>query len=149
MSVMTTTGVKAITREEWKALTHKQRWDVVSALRGPDLFKDIHSDAIKYLSTAVIRHAVREVFPVNSAVVNRKNTICVVPSHHAWAHFASHIVDAAKVLDIPYVIGEFTGPHAVVLSKAPIVDSCTLNLPKHYGITWTKVEWPKTLTPRS
>lgn len=105
--------IRTCTAEQWAAFTDKQRWDVMSALRGPD-FRGEGSAMLKNLTTAVIRGVVAPILRTRpiSAVVCTRPRMVVMPHPSMWfdfddgfsvGHFFSHIRDAAQVLGIPCV----------------------------------------------
>jgi len=98
-----------MTRQKWLNLTEKQRWDVMVALRGPDIHK---STTLKWYTTAVIR---AQVFPIircegGSATVNDRDSFVVVPNYVGsnegtfdLDHFIGHIHKACEPLDLKMV----------------------------------------------
>jgi hypothetical protein len=107
-----------LTKEQWDQLGDKPRWDVIVALRGPDI---PHSETLKWFTTSVIRGKVRKVMRVGG-LVNQHLGMVVLPKHPhelmelpttlkgiedvarvRWspAHFLQHVAEAADWLSIP------------------------------------------------
>ena len=99
--------------EHWQAISPKQRWDVVTALRGPDLVGS-RGTLLKFITSAVIRHTVRAVVkPKGGSALMNSVSVIMLPvgmkaAPFAVDHFLGHIQDAADILDLPrcYVTGE-------------------------------------------
>lgn len=106
-----------ITKAQWDALSEKEKWDVLVALRGPDCH---NSENIKYYTTAVIRATVQKIMRVGGTV-NQDLKIVLVPHWgpglrklipswrdlpYAWnyRHFFEHIEGASHVLGIPMLL---------------------------------------------
>lgn len=115
-------AIAPLSIREWNALSPKAQWDVISALRGPDLlityplpldryaFWGVREGsnpppidvtvAVKYHTTAVIRAKMREVLRVGG-MVNEHSTCITLPVHWSWPHhFPQHVRDAARHLRI-------------------------------------------------
>lgn len=97
-----------LTKEAWKALTSKQRWDVITAMRGPDM----HSATLKWLTTSILRFMTTGVLRQEgtSAMVNLHVPFILfsgLPSGMSGAfdfdHFICHVRDAAQILGVPLV----------------------------------------------
>jgi hypothetical protein len=69
-----------LTPDEWEGFTPKQKWDVLSALRGPDVNR---SRLIKWFSTSVIRGRMREVIRVGG-LVNTDLNLVILPTGMSW-----------------------------------------------------------------
>lgn len=90
----------------WLSFSDKDRWDVMTALRGPD-----HANTgLKWYTTAVIRGVVAPVLRTNgtSAVVIAEPRLLLAPDavpkffgEFNIQHFLGHVVDAAEVLGLP------------------------------------------------
>lgn len=99
-----------ITEAYWASLDGKAKWDSLVALRGPDL---VSSDVLKWFTSSVLRHVMKEVMRVGG-LVNGKVPFVVLPNSYAgWkgnfdiCHFCGHVYEAACWLKVPIVyIGE-------------------------------------------
>lgn len=76
---MSRDNLKPLTQTEWEAFTPKQKWDVIVALRGPDV---AGSETIKWFTTSVIRGRMRQVMRVGGQVNTDLNLI-ILPS--SWS----------------------------------------------------------------
>lgn len=98
--------ITPLTKAEWKGMSGKAQWDVISALRGPDLS---NSGTIKWFTTSVIRGKLREVMRVGGQVNEDLNLIIlpgtfsspIVAGLFDAEHFLTHISTAASWLSIP------------------------------------------------
>lgn len=98
-----------ITKAQWADYKGKQRWDVLVALRGPDLKG---SEVLKWFTTAVIRHRMSTAERVGGTV-NHQLGFVVIPSGYGYSydsnskfdasHFLEHVHVAANHLGIPVV----------------------------------------------
>jgi hypothetical protein len=107
-----------ITKEAWEALSPKQKWDSIVALRGPDCPS---SETIKWFTSSIIRGKLSQIMRVGGTVNDDLNLI-VLPNNpylfnyaeaernglrkqHLWSatHFCGHIGEAAVILNIPYI----------------------------------------------
>ena len=110
-----------ITPEQWEKFNGKQKWDLMSALRGPDYVpcsKLKGTDALnrmKWYSTSVIRGVLRNVIRVGG-MVNTQTGIVIAPETYSTqeahggmgkafnaGHFFGHIQDACCILQIPLI----------------------------------------------
>jgi len=105
-----------MTKEKWSALCGKGQWDVLVALRGPDVY---YSDTIKWFTTSVIRGAMVGVIRIGGMVNYAFNVVVLpdgsppglnallknpsIPSMYkpSLEHFLHHVREAAQWLDIP------------------------------------------------
>ena len=99
---MTPYPTVTLTAAQWAAFTDKQRWDVITALRGPDMGGSL----LKLLTTAVIRGEVQSVLRTDgtSAMVVEQPRVVLLPAGYAnpsMSHFCGHVADAASVLGLP------------------------------------------------
>lgn len=98
--------MQPINKTTWEALSPKEKWDVMSALRGPDLHP---SWMVKYFSTSVIRHAMSKVIRVGGLVNDAIGVVFIptgascslIPSNFDAGHFFTHVTEAARILKIP------------------------------------------------
>lgn len=97
-----------LTPDEWERFSGKAKWDVMSALRGPDA--DL--TRLKLLTTAVIRGKMRDVIRVGG-IVNTCLPFALFPADYAVliggsgfgsyegvSHFIGHVRDACGWLGI-------------------------------------------------
>lgn len=96
-----------ISKEAWEALSGKAKWDVMSAMRGPDLGNS-QAETIKWLSTAVLRSRMSAAIRVGGMVNDDLCGVIMPPAlspspYIPWwsAHFFAHVKDAANWLDVP------------------------------------------------
>jgi len=99
-----------MTQDHWKALTPKQKWDILVALRGPDLV-GFQGSKLKWMTSAVIRgHMWSLVKPTGgSAMVNSDLPGPILPTMEmpaGWGqfdgdHFLGHIQTAAVHMGLP------------------------------------------------
>lgn len=110
-----------MTQIEWDKLPEKARWDIISALRGPDV---VHSDNIKWFGTSVIRAKMITLTNTHGLVNNSLNLILVPSDHRLLSkeelktytdaklptdmlvdgnHFFNHLITAAQWLKIPLI----------------------------------------------
>ncbi len=131
-------------KEFWKALTSKQRWDVLTAMRGPDLKPGC---GLKWFTTAVLRLVTRDVLRQDgtSAQINGQIPwVTVSPSGlpsgfmvgFEYKHFAQHVIDAANILKVPVVnVDHWTMMKMMstgsVGGSVKVLSECDL-LPAHY-----------------
>lgn len=98
-----------MTKAEFKQLSKKQRWDILVALRGPDL---IGGDTLKWFTSSVIRAHVQEIVRPEggSALIN--SDLKVIPMSYGNGggfggfdlnHFAGHVIEAASIIGIPVI----------------------------------------------
>lgn len=96
-------------QEFYSTLNDKQRYDVFTALRGPDQNKR-QRDAIKRDTTEVIRHRIANVVGIDGVGVPHRpadGVIILDPGYGfaadwaEWGHFYQHIIAAATALRIP------------------------------------------------
>lgn len=106
--------LEPITKTVWASLSDKQRWDVQSSLRGPDIA--VGSDPIKYFSTSVIRGKMRNAIRVGG-LVNQDLNLVIIPNGYrldqgdkptkkftfSGNHFFHHVAEAAAILGIPTI----------------------------------------------
>lgn len=99
-----------MTVKAWEALTPKQRWDVIVAMRGPDCR---NSEPIKWVSTAIIRHAMRDVIRVGGLINPYLKAVFYCPNLPKGVkgeatfdphHFSTHVEEASEILGIPYLM---------------------------------------------
>lgn len=92
----------------WVSLTGKQKWDVMSSMRGPDR-RDTAGSILKWLTTSVLRMRMCECFRVGG-MLNTCLSVVVLPDRFTSlnpesmfdaSHFLSHIRDAAHVVGVP------------------------------------------------
>jgi len=110
-----------MTQSEWDNLPEKARWDIIAALRGPDV---IHSDNIKWFGTSVIRAKMIDLTNTHG-LVNKTLDLILIPSDQRLLskeelktyteaklptdmlvdgnHFFNHLITAAQWLHIPIV----------------------------------------------
>lgn len=120
-----------ISQEEWKRFNDKAQWDIITALRGPDINS---SDTIKHFTTGVIRYRMINVTATHGSVNGDLGVVVLpdhIPSYHEegidlgwrgrpvekdkhkakyphiafWSaeHFLQHVREAAEYLHIPIV----------------------------------------------
>lgn len=119
-------------KEKWKALSAKQRWDVIVALRGPD---SMDGGTLKWFTNAPIRYAMQSILRPEggSAMINEDLQMVVVPDSY-WGggiqqaltnittdslkadklvpgffrfdghHFVQHVGEAASILQLPVLM---------------------------------------------
>ena len=96
-----------MTQQEWTNLSEKARWDIVAALRGPDLCVA----GLKWFTTSVIRGRVVEIFN-SHGLVNTDLNLVILPQGNVstvkhrkdgfdFNHFYNHIQAAAEWLGLP------------------------------------------------
>lgn len=97
-----------MTKENWKLLSKKQQWDILVALRGPDIR---NSEVIKNFTTGVIRRAMSTVIRVGGQLSDLN--FVAVPSGTVFKgltggplqidldHFCLHTREAAENLGVP------------------------------------------------
>ena len=105
--------MSTLTKEKWDSFSGKSRWDIMTALRGPDVH---NPGTIKWYTSAVIRGAVRRVIQIGDggAMKNTKLKLVILPDEQGmeiygnlgptgWnaMHFVEHINEAATRLTIP------------------------------------------------
>ncbi len=93
------TPIVPLTPNEWAALSGKAKWDIMCALRGPDL----EHEALKWHTTAVIRGKMRECIRVGGVVNYVQGAILLPRLDARYAHFHSHIREAAVWLRVPCI----------------------------------------------
>lgn len=111
--------------EQWRRFTDKDRWDVMTALRGPD----VRITWLKMFTTAPIRGAVMNILRTNgtSAVVISNPRLVIVPDMcpslegFDLAHFINHINDAAHLVGLKHVVLPFSVYQSIVRSPQPRV----------------------------
>jgi len=118
-----------ITKEEWANFNHKMQWDIITALRGPDI-RDSHT--MKYYTTGVIRFRMNQITSTHGSVTPDLGVVVLpdpFPHYHEeglelswrgralepekaqyphiafWSpeHFLQHVAEAAQYLSIPIV----------------------------------------------
>ena len=97
-----------ITKLQWEGLSGKERWDIIVALRGPDVR---NSDTLKWFTTAVIRYHASAVMRVGGLVNNHTPFVLGALDPHLYKpvgprswdleHFFIHTVEAAALLHVP------------------------------------------------
>lgn len=113
-----------MTKEQWANLTPKAQWDIMVALRGPDLNG---SNGLKWITASVIRGEMQNVFRVGGLVNSSLHAVFIPNSWGSgsaswlypdpdvfkgqwgqssfglWSgyHFFEHIITAASHLNIP------------------------------------------------
>lgn len=92
-------------KEVWESFDGKAKWDIMSALRGPDF----RSQTLKWFATSVIRGRMREVIRVGG-MVNEDLPLVIVPTIGSSgfgkfdvSHWRSHVVEAANWLQLKHV----------------------------------------------
>lgn len=102
-----------MTKQEWKSLTKKQQWDVLVALRGPDI---TNSEVIKSFTTGVIRKAMSHLIRVGGQLSDLGFVVLPSPGSHVFYgmltgpirvdldHFALHTYEAADILGVPILV---------------------------------------------
>lgn len=68
--------MEPISEDTWKQFNHKMQWDIITALRGPDIR---YSDTIKWFTTNVIRHRMMNITNTHGSV-NEDLGLVVLPS---------------------------------------------------------------------
>lgn len=93
-------------KSEWEQFEGKARWDIMSALRGPDF----RSLTLKWFATSVIRGKMQEVIRVGG-VVNEDLPFLILPTPNASGfgkfevnHWRSHVIEAANWLGMRYYL---------------------------------------------
>ncbi len=107
--------IEKLAKADWKAFNPKTRWDIITALRGPDLQGKV-GQRLKWLTTAVIRHKMWNVAKPEggSAMTNEELPCVVLPEGNGLSglglgtgfdssHFCGHIAEAAVFLNIPHI----------------------------------------------
>lgn len=97
-----------ITELQWDEYTGKQKWDVLVAMRGPDVK---NSDTLKWFTTAVIRYHAENLFRIGGMInhhtpfvlglINGCEYKPVGPRSWDLVHFFTHIMEAAALLQVP------------------------------------------------
>jgi hypothetical protein len=105
-----------LSTKEWDAFTPKQRWDVIVALRGPDVAR---SEIIKWFTTSVIRGKMREVMRVGGQVNNDLNLI-ILPAGMSAPDLVARPVKAAG-----YYGEYFDGPNPIHIGHAKECGYCS------------------------
>ena len=92
------------TRQRWEALSEKERWDIMVALRGPDSH---YGETLKWYTTSVIRGQMRGILRVGGTINTHLQMIITPrdrgtsfkskPKIDRWncAHFIEHVQLAA------------------------------------------------------
>lgn len=130
-----------ITKVQWEGFSGKQKWDIMSAMRGPDL---VGGEMLKWHSTSVLRAYMANVIRVGG-LVNYNWPFVVLPElsrpregFDAF-HFFSHIEEACahmgvEVLWVP--MEEFPYPNdkgVVEGSRKRLVDYIKETSPQYYN----------------
>ena len=102
-------------KEDWKNLTPKEQWDVVVAMRGPDCH---NSEPIKWLTTAVLRSAMKDTIRVGGTI-NDDLKVVVVPSN--WSNYSLYADQVKEVCKPPSSI-----------SGQPLLSMSALFYPGHF-----------------
>lgn len=93
-----------MTKEKWDDLSDKARWDIMVAMRGPDLHS---SDVVKWFSTSVLRGQMKDVYRVGG-LVNSYLSFIILPSDSTIVegayfdsqHFCEHVQTAANWMGV-------------------------------------------------
>jgi hypothetical protein len=122
-----------MTKDLWETLSGKERWDLMVAMRGPDVDNSQISLRIKTLTTAVLRGVMQDVYRVGGTIGKPKSIVVPEDVHKSLfpgaLHFFGHIYDAAHILTSYDLLKTETVPSGIY--KDYIVSGLTSDLIPH------------------